>query len=113
MEQSTVNIPKDLRGTKKVGRQSNEERATVPAIKEAIRKSCADILFSIRKEDIKNMSTNEKITYLARMLPFIMEDDNQSVESVTIGMLIKKAISVDEQIQKANSATKSKTPPAK
>ena len=102
MEQGTVNIPKDLRGTKKVGRQSNDQRSTVPAIKEASRKSCADILFSIRKEDIKTMSIGEKTTYLARMLPFIMDDDNQSVESVTIGMLIKKAISVDEQIQKAN-----------
>ena len=108
-----VKIPKDLRGTKKVGRQSNDERSTVPALKEAIRKSCADILFSIRKEDIKTMSISEKTTYLARMLPFIMDDENQSVESITMGMLIKKAIAVDEQIQRANKATTAETPPAK
>lgn len=108
-----VKIPKDLRGTKKVGRQSNDERSTVPALKEAIRKSCADILFSIRKEDIKTMSIGEKTTYLARMLPLVMDDENQSVESITMGMLIKKAIAVDEQIQRANKATTAETPPAK
>lgn len=112
MEQSTVKIPKDLRGTKKVGRLSNDERSTVPAIKEEIRKTCADILFSIRK-DVKKMSISEKTTYLARMLPLVMDDENQSVESITMGMLIKKAIAVDEQIQRANKATTAETPPAK
>lgn len=102
MEKTEVAIPKDLRSSKPTGRPSNEERSTVTALKESIRKSCADVLFSIKKEDIKMMTITEKMNYLGKMLPFIIDDDTQTAESVTMGMLVKKALTVELQIKAAN-----------
>lgn len=104
MERSTT--PIDLRSSKPTGRPSNEERSSITALKENIRKTCADVLFSIKKEDIKLMTVTEKMNYLGKMLPFIIDDDTQTAESVTMGMLVKKAISVEVQIKNANENAK-------
>jgi hypothetical protein len=102
MEKTKVNTPVDLRSSKPIGRLSNEERSSITALKDSIRKTCADVLFSIKKEDIKMMTVTEKMNYLGKMLPFIIDDDTQTAESVTMGMLVKKAIMIDIQIKNAN-----------
>ncbi len=99
-------IPKDLRSSKSAGRPSNEDRSTITALKESIRKTCAEVLFSIKKEDIKTMTVTEKMNYLGKMLPFIIDDDTQTAENVTMAMLIKKAVMVDIQIKNANESAK-------
>lgn len=106
MERNDVNTPVDLRSSKSVGRPSNEERSSVTALKDTIRKTCADVLFSIKKEDIKMMTVTEKMNYLGKMLPLIIDDDTQTAESVTMGMLIKKAIMIDVQIKNANESAR-------
>lgn len=107
MEKEQV-IPRDLRGKKASGRPSNEERSTVTALKENIRMSCADVLFSIKKDDIKMMTITEKMNYLGKMLPFIIDDDTQNAESVTMSMLVEKAIKVEMQIKSANENARTK-----
>lgn len=79
------------------------------ALKETIRKSCADVLFSIKKEDIKLMTITEKMNYLGKMLPFIIDDDTQTAETVTMGMLIKKALTVEVQVKSANESARTTT----
>jgi hypothetical protein len=46
------------------------------------------------------------MNYLGKMLPFIIDDDTQTAESVTMGMLVKKAMMVDIQIKSANESAK-------
>lgn len=104
-----VSTPIDLRSSKPTGRPSNEERSSVTALKETIRKSCADVLFSIKKEDIKLMTITEKMNYLGKMLPFIIDDDTQTAETVTMGMLIKKALTVEVQVKSANESARTTT----
>ena len=106
MEKCNVTTPKDLRSGKPTGRPSNEDRSSITALKDSIRKTCADVLFSIKKEDIKMMTVTEKMNYLGKMLPFIIDDDTQTAESVTMGMLVKKAIMIDIQIKNANENAK-------
>jgi hypothetical protein len=106
MEKCNVTTPKDLRSGKPTGRPSNEDRSSITALKDSIRKTCADVLFSIKKEDIKMMTVTEKMNYLGKMLPFIIDDDTQTAESVTMGMLVKKAMMVDIQIKSANESAK-------
>lgn len=106
METSKITTPKDLRSGKPTGRPSNEDRSTITALKDSIRKTCADVLFSIKKEDIKMMTVTEKMNYLGKMLPFIIDDDTQTAESVTMGMLVKKALLIDLQIKSANEKAK-------
>lgn len=102
MEQTTMTTPRDLRHKKANGRPSNEERSSVTSLKESIRLTCADVLFSIKKDDIKMMTITEKMNYLGKMLPFIIDDETQNAESVTMSLLIEKAIKVDMQIKSAN-----------
>lgn len=102
MDGNNVNAPRDLRRKKANGRPSNEERSTVTALKDSIRLTCADVLFSIKKDDIKMMTITEKMNYLGKMLPFIIDDDTQTAESVTMSMLVEKAIKVEMQIKSAN-----------
>lgn len=106
MENNVVSSPKDLRSSKPTGRPSNEERSTVTALKESIRRSCASVLFSIKKEDIQQMTITEKMNYLGKMLPFIIDDETQTAESVTMSMLVKKALQVNVQIKAANESAR-------
>jgi hypothetical protein len=106
MDTIKVTTPKDLRSGKPTGRPSNEDRSSITALKDSIRKTCADVLYSIKKEDIKMMTVTEKMNYLGKMLPFIIDDDTQTAESVTMGMLVKKAMMVDIQIKSANESAK-------
>ena len=106
MEKCNVTTPKDLRSGKPTGRPSNEDRSSITALKDSIRKTCADVLFSIKKEDIKMMTVTEKMNYLGKMLPFIIDDDTQTAESVTMGMLVKKALLIDLQVKCANERAK-------
>lgn len=106
MEKCNVTTPKDLRSGKPTGRPSNEDRSSITALKDSIRKTCADVLFSIKKEDIKMMTVTEKMNYLGKMLPFIIDDDTQTAESVTMGMLVKKALLIDLQVKSANERAK-------
>jgi hypothetical protein len=106
MDTIKVTTPKDLRSGKPTGRPSNEDRSSITALKDSIRKTCADVLYSIKKEDVKMMTVTEKMNYLGKMLPFIIDDDTQTAESVTMGMLVKKAMMVDIQIKSANESAK-------
>lgn len=93
------NIPADLRSYRKSGRPSNEERSTITSIKDTIRKTCADVLYSIKPQDIAMMTITEKLQYLGKMLPFVIDDDTQTAESTTMEMLIEKAIKVEMRIK--------------
>jgi hypothetical protein len=46
------------------------------------------------------------MNYLGKMLPFIIDDDTQTAESVTMSMLVKKAIMIDVQIKNANESAR-------
>jgi hypothetical protein len=52
------------------------------------------------------MTVTEKMNYLGKMLPFIIDDDTQTAESGTMGMLVKKAIMIDIQIKNANESAR-------
>lgn len=96
-------IPKDLRHTKKGGRPSNADRTTATAMKDTIRKTCADILASFNKKDsIEKMSTDDKITYLQKMLPYVINEDVEDEGSVTMDLLCKKAMKVEMEISLVN-----------
>lgn len=108
----TDSIPKDLRHTKPHGRPSNADRTTTSAMKDAIRKTCADILSSFTKKDaIKGMATDEKILYLQKMLPFVINEDTQTEGSMTMELLCKKAMRVEMEISVANAEAQSEEDP--
>lgn len=105
-------IPKDLRHTKPSGRPSNADRTTASAMKETIRKTCADILASFTKSNvIGSMSTDEKISYLKQMLPFVINEDTQTEGSMTMDLLCKKAMRVEMEISVANAEAQSEEDP--
>ena len=105
-------IPKDLRHTKPSGRPSNADRTTTSAMKETIRKTCADILASFTKNKaIASMSTDEKISYLQKMLPFVINEDTQTEGSMTMDLLCKKAARVSIEIATANAEAQSEEDP--
>lgn len=109
--------PADIRGRKRAGKPSNEERAKTSNIDQKVALLCADWLDDIRKER-KNIPITAKIKALPGMLSHLVREDDADDESeVTLILLADRYLGAqktfhdaEEQSRREAQAAISQTP---
>lgn len=107
MQQEEINIPIDIRGKKKKGRPTNDQRSQPSSIQESARELTADIIYQLKK-NVKNLDPSTQVTLLGKLLPLIINSQTQSQEDVTMEVLCRKALQVDLRISQVNKKASGK-----
>lgn len=102
----TDEAPADIRGRKRAGKPSNEERAKTSNIDEKVALVCADWLDDIRKER-KNIPITAKIKALPRMLSHLVREDDVDDESdVTLILLADRYLGAQKTFHDAEEQSR-------
>lgn len=98
--------PADIRGRKRAGKPSNEERAKTSNIDEKVALVCADWLDDIRKER-KNIPITAKIKALPGMLSHLVREDDVDDESdVTLILLADRYLGAQKTFHDAEEQSR-------
>lgn len=84
-----------------MARPSNSERYSPQKQKEKLRELCADALDEMKKK-LKDADFQGLSNFVSKMLPIIIDDNNQTESDVTMDLLIKKALKVKLRVKEAN-----------
>jgi len=106
--ESEMNIPEDLRSTKKVGRPSNMERSTDTEINQQMRLLTADLLKDLQKNR-SSMSNSEKIQLVGKLLTYVSIADSKSEEDAAFDVLAEKYLKIEMRVKSVGGNTTTKS----
>ncbi|MBO7234114.1 MAG: hypothetical protein J6V13_03900 [Paludibacteraceae bacterium] len=91
----------DMKEEKKspAGRPSNDSRLTSSEIERGVRKIVSDITRGLQK-DIAQMTIKEKTDLLGKLLPYVLKEDNNKGDEVTMEQIVNKY--VDKKLKSSN-----------
>lgn len=104
-EPKVSDAPVDLRGKKRNGRPSNDERTTNEEIKKNLRLLTADLIQDIRR-DLKKYSGKDKASLLSTCLRTLSLNDEEGRDEgdITFELLAKKYLKLKDDARKADLA---------
>lgn len=100
-------VVKDIRGTKKEGRPSNQERSSSKSIEEQARLIVADILLDLRK-NVKMMSVQEQTAVLGKLMPLVTQDDSSSATDTSFDILAERCLKIEMRVMAAGASSPTK-----